>query len=259
MHVFIDYILVSFFPRRVKLALDKLLQGSWNISNHFNSHIFHGFSSMREVLCSSRLWQCWLQMLFIGSNPGDGAGAGFMLWTVWGWYGLRGNITSPWAGLLCHPAIPAARPRARWQRKFPELSTCNVTLITQWDKQKGGYWSRLLPGWLSCHLRFPYFFYLYFLWASKNPNFTTENRWEGVSSLDSNCPQGLTHLSEPARDSWNTKKGFYDNSSATLPSACVLWERRRQRLSHRHLGLFSPLCSGEIVPLEHTNGLRSFH
>lgn len=145
------------------------------------------------------------------------------------------------------------------QRKFPELSTCNVTLITQWDKQKGGYWSRLLPGWLSCHLRFPYFFYLYFLWASKNPNFTTENRWEGVSSLDSNCPQGLTHLSEPARDSWNTKKGFYDNSSATLPSACVLWERRRQRLSHRHLGLFSPLCSGEIVPLEHTNGLRSFH
>lgn len=107
MHVFIYYILVSFFPRRVKLALDKLLQGSWNISNHFNSHIFHGFSSMREVLCSSRLWQCWLQMLFIGSNPGDGAGAGFMLWTVWGWYGLRGNITSPWAGLLCHPAIPA--------------------------------------------------------------------------------------------------------------------------------------------------------
>lgn len=162
MHVFIYYILVSFFPRRVKLALDKLLQGSWNISNHFNSHIFHGFSSMREVLCSSRLWQCWLQMLFIGSNPGDGAGAGFMLWTVWGWYGLRGNITSPWAGLLCHPVIPAARPRARWQRKFPELSTCNVTLITQRDKQKGGYWSRLLPGWLSCHLRFPYFFIFIF-------------------------------------------------------------------------------------------------
>lgn len=83
-------------------------------------------------------------------------------WTVWGWYGLRGNITSPWAGLLCHPAIPAARPRARWQRKFPELSTCNVTLITQRDKQKGGYWSRLLPGWLSCHLWFPYFFIFIF-------------------------------------------------------------------------------------------------
>lgn len=101
---------------------------------------------------------------------------------------------------------------------------------------------------------------LTFLSLFLNPNFTTENRWEGVSSLDSNCPQGLTHLSEPARDSWNKKKkGFHDNSSATLPSACVLWERRRQRLSHRHQGLFSPLCSGEIVPLERTNGLRSFH
>lgn len=51
----------------------------------------------------------------------------------------------PELGFLCQPAIPAARPRACWQRKFPELSTCNVTLITQRGEQKGGYWSRLLP------------------------------------------------------------------------------------------------------------------
>lgn len=31
---------------------------------------------------------------------------------------------------LCQPAIPAARPRACWQKKFTTLSTCNVTLIT---------------------------------------------------------------------------------------------------------------------------------
>lgn len=59
----------------------------------------------------------------------------------------------PELGFLCQPAIPAARPRACWQRKFPELSTCNVTLITQWEEQKGGYWSLFaLSHWLSFSL-----------------------------------------------------------------------------------------------------------
>ncbi len=127
-------------------------------------------------------------------------------------------------------------------------------LITQREEQKGGYWSRLLSlaGCLSLSVSLSDSLFLF--WAHQNQNFPNENKWARVNPLDSNCLQGLTHLSEPATDGWN-EGGCHDNNSATLSPACVLWERMRQRLSRCHQGLFSPCCPGEIVPLEHTNGL----
>lgn len=101
---------------------------------------------------------------------------------------------------------------------------------------------------------FCFSFRLLLFWACPNQNVPTGNKRERVNPLNSNCPEGLTDLSEPARHGWNSR-GCHDNSAATLPPAGVLGERRRQYRSHRHLGLFSPWCPGEIVPLEHTNGL----
>lgn len=57
----------------------------------------------------------------------------------------EGTSQVPELGFLCQLAIPAACPGACWQRKFPVLSTCNVTLITQWGEQKRGHWSHFLP------------------------------------------------------------------------------------------------------------------
>lgn len=106
----------------------------------------------------------------------------------------------------------------------------------------------------SLLLSFSRSYSLFLFRAYQNWTLPTENKQGRVNPLDSSCPRGLTHLSEPARNGWN-EGGCRDNSSATLPPAYVPWERRRQRLSCRHWGLFSPCCPGEIAPREHTNGL----
>lgn len=164
----------------------------------------------------------------------------------------------PELGSLCQPANPAAGPRACWQRKFPELSTCNVTLITQREEQKGACWSRLLSGAICLSLPASLSDSLFLLSACLNKTSPTEDKHEGVNPLDSSCPQGLTRLSEPARDGWD-EGGCRGNSPATLPPARVPRGKRRQRLSRSHQGLFSPCCPAELVPLEHANGFDGGH
>ncbi len=76
-------------------------------------------SSMTEMIFSCRLWQHWLVMLFIGSNPKNGGGSGFMLGTVWDWYGPRENITSPWAGVSLSASNPYSLPKGLLAKKVP--------------------------------------------------------------------------------------------------------------------------------------------
>lgn len=74
---------------------------------------------MTEVIFSSRLWQHWLEVLFIGSNPRDGGEAGYMLRTVWDWYGLRENITSLWTGVSMSAINPCSSPWGLLAKKVP--------------------------------------------------------------------------------------------------------------------------------------------
>lgn len=106
----------------------------------------------------------------------------------------------------------------------------------------------------SLLLSFSRSYSLFPFWAYQNQTLPTENKQGRVNPLDSSCPRGLTHLSEPARNGWN-EGGCHDNSSATLPPVYVPWERRRQCISCSHWGLFSPCCPGKIALREHTNGL----
>lgn len=219
---------------------------------------------MREVLYSSRSWQRWLQMLFIGGNPGDGAGAGFTLRTVWGWYGLRENITSPWAGLLCHPAIPAAHSRARWQRKFPELSTCNVTLITQWDKQKGGYWSHWLSlvGCLSISLvyLFIFLFFSFFVSPSKSELHNTKQAAEGQASRFQ-LPARLNTSVRTCQEQLKYRKRFpWQQLCHFAICMCPTGEKEATPLSPPSGSLLTSLF-GRNCPTraEQPNGLWSFH
>lgn len=122
----------------------------------------------------------------------------------------------PELGVSLSASDPCSLPKGLLARKFPELSTCNVTLITQREEQRAGHWSHLLSlaGWLSLSVSLSEAIFL--IWAYQNQNFPTENKQERVNPLDSNCPQGLTHLSEPTRDSWN-EEGCHDNSSTSCP------------------------------------------
>jgi len=167
-----------------------------------------------------------------------------VIWTEW-----EHHKSLSWG--FCQPEIPTARPRACWQRKFPQPSTCNVTLIPQRDEQKGGYWSRFHGGCLSLSDSFfsPFSFCTY-----QNQNLATGNRRDRVNPLNSNCPQGLTCLSKPAMDSSNNG-GCHDNSSATLPHACVVRGRQRRHFPHHHQGFFSPCCWEEILLQQPFNGL----
>lgn len=132
---------------------------------------------------------------------------------------MDGERTSqvPEPGFLCHPAIPAARSGACWQWKLPKLSTYNVTLITQQEQHKGGEWSCSLPVLLPASLSSTdscccSFFFLF----SKVKSKLTNRKQLRVWPLPSNCPEGLTHLSEPSRNSWKSG-GCHGNTTAFLP------------------------------------------
>lgn len=184
-------------------------------------------------------------------------GTGFTLRTVWDWYRLRENITSPWAGVFLSASDPCNSPEDPLAKKV-ELSTCNVTLITQRDERKGGYWSRLLSlAVCLSHLSFsdsPPLVFFFFLSLSKSDLPNRKQARKGHSS----------RFQLPTRPdtSVRTCQGWLKwgrlpwQQFCHLPPAHVLRgrRRRRRRLSHHHHSLFSLCSPREIVPLEHTNG-----
>lgn len=88
---------------------------------------------------------------------------------------------------------------------------------------------------------------IFFFWAYRNQILPTENKQQRVNPLDSSCLRVLTHLSEPARDSWN-EGGCHDNSAATLLPVHV-------PAGEQEAGPFLPLCSlAKFVQLELANG-----
>ena len=165
----------------------------------------------------------------------------------------------PELGALCQPANPAARPRACWQRKFPKLSTCNVTLITQREEQKGGCWSRLLSGAIC-------------LFASclpcLTPSFFSQPVWKRPPQQKTSTKGSI--LSIPvAREAWHVcqnLQGMVEMREVAVATALPLCHlrasrggKRRQRLSRSHQGLFSPCRPAELVPLEHTYSFDGGH
>lgn len=145
----------------------------------------------------------------------------------------------PEPGFLWQPEIPAACPGACWQRKFRELSTCNVMSITQREEQKGGYWSRLLS--LAVFQYPPLFLTLSSLHFYKHQNCPKESKQERVNPLDSNRPQGCQSL---PGDGWN-KGGCHDNNGATFVPARFLWEGRGNTF-HTAIRVFSHLVQEDM-------------
>lgn len=166
----------------------------------------------------------------------------------------EGTSQVPELGFLCQPAIPAAHRRACWQRKFPELSTCNVTLITQREVQKGGYWSRLhsLAGCRSLSVSLSDSLFLF--WAGSKSELPKRKQVRKGLSSWFQLPTRL-NTSDRICQGW-LKWGRLPWQQLCHFATCVfLWEGRRQRLSHHHHDLFSPCWPREFVPLEHPNGL----
>lgn len=165
------------FPQRSRTGLWHTSE-AWrvmkHVSNHFDSHYQASKEKEKHTELQTSMYtfpfydrsdisfkpQCWLEMLFIGSNPSDGEGAMFMLRTVWEWYGLRENITSPWAGECLSASNPCSSPQGPLAKKVPRAFhlQCHVDYTAGWAERRLAI--TFAPSWwLSFTFQLPLFFF----------------------------------------------------------------------------------------------------